>query len=530
MIIESFGKFLNSINCSVQILCENNIIDPNKWLLKNHDEEYYDFLKKTIEEKKVTIALFYVVFSASNEYELNLTKTNIIKQIKRCGLISEEVELFDPQFKPKLSKNHVKVGEWYYSTLIVDDWPHSGEAGWMEDLYNLDKNISLSMFIHPAEKENATYFINRRLAQLKSSDMVKAEDDADDGSEDAEINTAINMRDELYRNDGKFFFVNYYITVKAKSLDELQFESKNIRNFLNGLMISTRKADFRQDDGFRCSLPHGVDYLKSKSLYTFTTTPLKSFFPFISSNIVDDGGILIGENLSNNSLVFLNHFNYFTASMLVIGKSGSGKSYGVKSQISKLVKQGIEVTVLDIDREFKNMQLDDNLIVKSFNEMSEFKEFLIKYWEEVRNNPHIPRFLVIDEFWEYMKDEECSYIIQQIIKKGRKHWLGLCAITQEVEDLLESEFARSIINNSSIKMLLKMEFSQKEQLQKTFGITESESSFLINADEGEGILFAGTNHVQFKTIVSESQHKMITTKPQEIWSDFIIKNERKVNV
>lgn len=519
IIIDGFAKLLNSINCTVQILCDNQVVNPDEWLLKIHDEEYYQFLKKIINEKNVTTKSFYIAFAARDESELRNTKLTIMKQIKRCSLIAEEVDPEEPTISPQLSRGNVKVGDWYYNTFMVEDWPHSGEAGWLEDLYNLDKNISLSMFIHPANKDVSVKFINKRIGQLESNGIIKKTSNNDDGSEDEEINTALNMRNELNRNDGKFFFVNYYVTVKAKSLEELKRESNDVKSFLNGLMINSKKLVFRQDDGFRCSLPHGVDYLQSKCLYTFTTTPLKSFFPFISSNIVDKDGILIGENLLNNSLIFLNHFNYLTSSTIVLGKSGSGKSYCVKSQIKKLKKQGVEVTVLDRDDEFSRLPQDDNLLVKKFKTITEYKAFLVKYWEDVRNNPYVPRFLVIDELWEYLKDEESADIIQQIIKKGRKYWLGLCGITQEIEDILKSEYSRSIINNSSIKILLKMDYHETIQLQKHFGLTQAELSFLVNASEGEGIIFADTNHAQFKTIVTEEEHKMFTTRPQEMWKE-----------
>jgi hypothetical protein len=518
MLIENFGKFLNSLNFPVQILCDSKTVNPDEWLLKIHDEEYYQFLKDTINSKNVTEKTFYIAFTASDEVELGMLKNNIRNHVKRCNLICEEIVPHEPQAIPQLSVNHVKVGEWYHSTFIVKNWPHSGSAGWLEDLYNLDKNISLSMFIHPVPKDEAVKYIGRQLAKLGSSVVIKEQESCHDGLEDEDIVTAINMRDELNKNEGRFVFVSYYITVKAKSVTELKKDIKYVKTILSGMMIETKQATLRQDDAFRCSLPHGVDYLKNKAMYTFTTTPLKRFFPFISANIVDKGGILIGENLLNSSLIFLDHFSYQTASMLVIGKAGSGKSYAVKAQIEKLIRQGIEVTVLDIEDEFSRMHPHRNLIIKHYGKTpnEEYKKFLFKYWEKVNADSSIPRFLVIDEFWWHMKDPEIAQLLQMIVKLSRKRWLGLCVITQEVYDMLRNEFAESIVNNCSIKILLKIEPNQRESVQKTFGLTNSEVSFLIGAIEGEGILFAGSNHVQFKTITSPEQHKRITTKPQEL--------------
>lgn len=518
-IIENFGKLLNSINFPIQILCESRVVNPNEWLLKERDEDYHNFLKDVVSSKNVTEKMFYIAFTACDVTELNMIKNSIQRLVKRCQLISEEVEIEEVNEIPKIKPTYIQIGDWYHSTFYVKNWPYSGYSGWLEDLYNLDKNISLSMFVHPVAKEQAIPYIGKQLARFSSSVVIKEEDSNHDGAEDEDIVTAINMRDELNKNEGRFMFVSYYITVKAKSLQDLKRDIKYVKTILSGMMIETKETILRQDDGYRCTLPHGVDYLKQKAMYTFTTTPLKHFFPFISANIVDRGGILVGENLLNNSLVFLDHFKYQTASMLVLGKSGSGKSYTVNAQIDKLRKQGVEVTVLDIENELSRVKSDKNLIIQHFGKgyNDKYKKFLFDYWDKVDKNPNMPRFLVLEEFWWYMRDPEVAQLIQMMIKLSRKRWLGICPISQEVNDMLRNEYAESIINNSSIKVLLQIEPNQKEIIKKTFGLTNSELSFLVGATEGEGILFAGSNHVQFKTIVSPEQHRKITTKPQELY-------------
>lgn len=515
-IIDNFGKFLNSIIFPVQIICDSKIINPKEWILKeDNDNEYYDFLSNLVKSRNTAEKIFYVAFNC--EHNKEIITQSIIRQIKRCGLLVEETSYEESSYIPFLKPSYVKIGDWYYNTLIVTDLPSYAENGILDELCNLDKNITLSVFIHPMDKEKSISYLSSKLARLQSNIILRDIDLDYNGEYDDEVVSAINMRNELIKNEGNFFFTSFYITIKSLSKKDLVNDTKFVQSFLRGIMIKTKEAFLRQDDGYKCSQPFGIDFLKDKASYTFTTTPLKRFFPFISSNIADDGGIFIGENLKNNSLVFLNHFKYLTASMIVLGKSGSGKSYCVKSQILKMIKQGIEVTVLDIENEFKKLGKNNNLIVKNFNHISEYKRFLINYWNNVKNNPNKPRFLVIDEFWEYMKDEEIADLIQEIIKKSRKRWLGVCAITQEIEDLLNSKYAKSLIVNSSIKILLNLEPTQGILAKKNFGLTDQEVSFLITAEEGEGILFAATNHVQFKTIVSEEQHKIITTKPNEIY-------------
>jgi hypothetical protein len=519
VIIQNFGKFLNSLSHPVQILCDSKIVNPDEWLLKVHNQDYYDYLKHLVDNKNTTEKEFYVAFSAKTQQELNEMMENIESQLRACRLVAEEINPNEPTLLPKLRPGTIRVGDYYHKTFMITDWPYSVSEGWLEDLYNINRNISLSMFIHPVERDSALNFLNKSIARLESTVVNKKQDNSDDGAQDEEIVSALNMRDELYKNEGNFFYMSFYVTVKAKELDQLKHDVSTIKRKLRGLMIKAKETILRQDDGFRCSLPHGVDYLKNKAAYTFTTTPLKRFFPFVSTNIVDSGGILIGKNLLNSSLIFLNHFKYFTASMIVLGKSGAGKSYTVKAQISKLHDQGIEVTILDREGEFAAMQEDfPNLIIKRYKTNKEYKDFLKQYWSNVMNDSSIPRFLVIDEFWEFMKDNELAEIVQEIAKKCRKRWLGLCVITQEIEDMLVNSLGRSIINASSVKILLKVETKrEKEELQKVFDLTNQELSFLTSAGRGEGILFADTNHVQFQTLVSEKQHKLFTTDPNEGW-------------
>ena len=172
-IIESFGRFLNSLVCPIQIICDTKVINPDEWLLKTYDEDYYQFLKDLVNSRNVAEKLFYIAFTAEDETELRILTDNIKSGIKRCQLICEEVEVDIPQSIPELNPHYVKVDDWYYHTLIVKNWPHSCTSGWLEDLYNMDKNVTLSMFIHPIGKQESIKFISKRLARLQSNAIIK---------------------------------------------------------------------------------------------------------------------------------------------------------------------------------------------------------------------------------------------------------------------------------------------------------------------------------------------------------------------
>lgn len=536
-IIDSFANLLNSLVHPIQIICDSQIIDPDNWKLKVHDEDYSEFLKELIESKKIVEKTFYVVMTLEDTEELEIASENLERQLKNCRLQTEFISPNEPELIPYLKPGFVKLGDYYYETLIVKDWPYSVMAGWLGQIYNMERNIAISSFITPIENDKAIDHLQRKIAKFGSNVINKSESDDYYGENDEIISGAANMLDEVVKNEGKFMFVSYYITIKNKSYSQLLKDVKYVKTTLKGMMIKTKHSFLRQDDGLRCSLPHGVDYLGAR--YNFTTTPFKHFFPFISSNIMDRNGIMIGRNLLNGGLIFLDHYSYFTSSMIVLGKSGSGKSFAVKAQIPKMIYQGIEVTVFDTENEFARLKDNDKLRINNdlkivkLDTLQEYKDYLKGYLRKVNESyqnyleylngdksiehDYRPRFLIIDEFWRFMKDPEMAIIIQDIAKAGRKRWLGLCPITQEVKDLLSTDEGRSVLNACSIKMLLKQEDHDKEMIQKTFGLTNREWSVLSGTDEeGVGILFAGSKQAQFKTLVSDEQYKWCTTKPQDL--------------
>ena len=126
------------------------------------------------------------------------------------------------------------------------------------------------------------------------------------------------------------------------------------------------------------------------------------------------------------------------------------------------------------------------------------------------------RLLVIDEAWWMMKSEDTASFLLSLAKRGRKYFLGLATITQDVDDFLKSPYGMPIITNSSIQVLLKQSPSSIDMVQKTFSLTDEEKFLLLESDVGEGIFFAGLKHVAIKIIASYTEEQIITTKPSEV--------------
>lgn len=126
------------------------------------------------------------------------------------------------------------------------------------------------------------------------------------------------------------------------------------------------------------------------------------------------------------------------------------------------------------------------------------------------------RILVIDEAWYFMKHPDSASFIHSMVKRARKYYLGITTITQDVEDFLSNEFGKAIISNSSIQFLMKQSTASIQVLVNTFYLSQGERQLLIAADIGEGIFFAGQNHVALRVVSSDEEHQLITTNPEEL--------------
>ena len=136
-------------------------------------------------------------------------------------------------------------------------------------------------------------------------------------------------------------------------------------------------------------------------------------------------------------------------------------------------------------------------------------------WNAVRKNLR-KRLLVIDEAWWMMKSEDTASFLYSMAKRGRKYYLGLATITQDVEDFLNSPYGLPMITNSSIQVLFKQSPSSIDAVQKTFNLTDEEKYLLLESDVGEGIFFAGLKHVALKVIASYTENQIITSDPSQL--------------
>ena len=168
-----------------------------------------------------------------------------------------------------------------------------------------------------------------------------------------------------------------------------------------------------------------------------------------------------------------------------------------------------------------NIDINKKFIVFSIRDMEDELKPVAMYivthyiWNAIRRELK-KRLLVIDEAWWMMKSEDTASFLLSLAKRGRKYYLGLATITQDVDDFLKSPYGTPIISNSSIQILLKQSPTVIDKLQQVFNLTDEEKYLLLESGVGEGIFFAGLKHVAIKIIGSYTEEQIITTDPSQI--------------
>lgn len=168
-----------------------------------------------------------------------------------------------------------------------------------------------------------------------------------------------------------------------------------------------------------------------------------------------------------------------------------------------------------------NINLNNPFTVFSVHEMQEairpISMFMILdyIWTRVQRDRK-RRILIVDEAWHMMKYEDSAQFLWSVVKRARKYFLGLTTITQDVEDFLGQDIGKAIVTNSSLRLLLKQSPAAIDKIGEVFYLSQGEKQLLLAANIGEGIFFAGPHHAPIRVVASQEEHKLITTKPQEV--------------
>lgn len=544
--------------------------------------------------------------------------------------------------------NNLKIGNKYFRTLFVAGYPRFVSANWLSPLINFDHSLDIAMYIYPVEGKNVLDDLRRKIAEMEAEIQTDIErGKIVNPATQAKLEDARSLQEQLVKGAERFFQFGLYITIPANSPEELNQVSQQVASTLGSLLIVSKQASLQMEDGFKTTIPTCVDRLMITR--NMDTTSLATTFPFTSSELTANEGILYGINEHNDSLIIFDRFTLENANSCIFGKSGCGKSYLVKLEVLRSLMFGTEIIIIDPEAEYKpltetvggqyisfgfnsqakinpfdisavyeegenqlglkilslhslfkviagqlsateeaildralvltykmkgitpdpatqkkepplmedlyktlrgmeetqassladriekfvkgsfvgifdqrsNIDIKNPFLVFSIRDLEETLRPIAMFiildfiWTKIRRETK-KRILVVDEAWYLMKHPDSANFLHSIAKRARKYFLGLTTITQDVEDFLASDYGKAIVTNSSLQILMKQSPAAVDKVAEVFYLSEGEKHLLLSTDVGEGIFFAGANHVAIRVVASAEEHQLITTKPEEL--------------
>ncbi|HET9946538.1 MAG TPA: ATP-binding protein [Patescibacteria group bacterium] len=181
----------------------------------------------------------------------------------------------------------------------------------------------------------------------------------------------------------------------------------------------------------------------------------------------------------------------------------------VKGSLSGLFNQQSNFDINNPLTVFSIRDLEDELRPIAMHIILDF------IWTRVRKTLK-KRLLIVDEAWYLMKHEDSASFIYGIAKRARKYFLGLTTATQDVQDFLASDYGKAILSNSSIQLLLKQSPTEIDTVANAFYLSSGEKQLLLSSGVGEGLFFAGQNHVALQVVAAQYEHEIITSNPQDV--------------
>lgn len=295
-----------------------------------------------------------------NEESTKTPKRSFLKNSK----VSESEELYQKGLATlkdliappaiKLTTSSIQVGDVFARTYFVIAYPRYLSTNWFSPVINIDFAMDISLYIHPIETGEILKNLRKSATQVQSEITIEAEDGK---IRNPVLETALEdiegLRDKLQQGTERFFRFGLYITLYGEDEKDLNEKSQSVESILEAQLVYTKPAILRMDQAFRTTRPLALDILDVAN--NLNTEPLSTTFPFVSSDLSSNQGILYGLNRHNNSLILFDRFSLENANMVVFAKSGAGKSYTVKLEVLRSMMFGTSVIIIDPENEYRHL-------------------------------------------------------------------------------------------------------------------------------------------------------------------------------
>ncbi len=368
--------------------------------------------------------------------------------------------------------SYLEIDGSYLRTIFVSGYPYTASSGWLNHLVNFNHNIDISYHIEPVEATQALPKLNRKITELTSTKRAMERDGKIIGAELLDpLESAIELRDKIQRGQENLFQVSLYIMLCADSEVELSKVTKLLETVLATRLFYTKQAAYRQLDGLQSVLPRGDNRLAQKRNLDSTSAAMT--FPFISSEYVQESGVLYGINRSNNSLVIVDRFALPNANSILFAQSGAGKSYTAKVEVLRHLMQGTKVIVIDPEREYKRLAESVKgtyikLSVHSKEKINPFDLSVNAYSEADGFADHVQSLTeILSLMAEGLGVEEKSVVDQAIIKTYRKAGFSGKNKTNKSYPKLD-DFVLTLRSLKQVKLCRRLEKYTKGSLAEVF--------------------------------------------------------------
>jgi type IV secretory pathway VirB4 component len=539
--------------------------------------------------------------------------------------------------------DHIRIGEYYNRVIAVVGIPRVIKAGFLNSLIMHQGNFDISFHINPKPVEFVITQLNNELIKI-SSDMylMQSKGEIVPPSMKIKYDDMIKVLGFLQTGEEKLFDFSFYINIRSNSIEKLNELTEKIGATLGQLSLLYKVMDMEMHDSIPSIIPLSEDRLKITR--NMTSSALAATYPFTSSNLqVAEKGVVVGINNLTNIPLIVDMFSLQNNNMLVLGGSGSGKSFSVKSLLLRLNKNNTRIFVIDPQGEYRKMasMMGDSQVIdfspSSRNAINPFdlnnvtlnekieslqtlfsiiagdltpiqksiiEEVLYEAYEAYENDTKIsPTFkdvyyllekksknkqiqkdalmlkqlvkpyirdsvqcfsnqtkvklnskfivfdvsyfmnktsiatspamfiileflsskmresierktIVVDEGWRLLKSKNISEYILVFTKTARKYNTSFQIITQELGDLANSDAGNAVLANTSMKLLFRQDPTKIDEISNALKLSNSDSTKLITASVGEGILILENVKIPFKSFCTPEEEKLITTKPE----------------
>jgi type IV secretory pathway VirB4 component len=270
----------------------------------------------------------------------------------RRGLLSIN-ELIAPE-SMEVTPHYLKLGSKFLRTIFVVSYPRYISVGWFAPVINLNATFDIAMYFYPVKSAIILKQLRKKVGALEAQIIGDAEKGSPrDPLRETALRDIESLRDSLTQGTEKFFQYALYITLYSDSVEELDRLSDTVEDMFGARLVYSKRVYYQAEQGFDSTLPLNNDELYIA--FNMNSSPVASSFPFVSSELTSDNGILYGINRHNNSLILFDRFSLQNGNSVVFATAGAGKSYAIKLEILRSLMMGTEIIVIDPEYEYKHL-------------------------------------------------------------------------------------------------------------------------------------------------------------------------------